>query len=126
RVSALEREKIRLEGVIANTEIGATKLGEKINELTSRRDQARGDYRKEAADQLAELQKAIADRRQQLIVANEAQNRIDVRAPTGGVVQQMRIFTVGGVVRPGDAILDLVPTSDRLVIRAKVSPIDAD
>jgi HlyD family type I secretion membrane fusion protein len=126
RVSALEREQLRLQGVIENTDIGITKLKERIQELTLRREQLRQDYRKDAANQLSELQKSIAELRQQVIVANDAQRRIDVRAPITGVVQQLRIFTVGGVVRPGDPILDIVPLSENLVIRARVSPLDAD
>lgn len=126
RVSALEREQLRLQGVIENTDIGIAKLKERIQELTLRREQLRQDYRKEAANQLSELQKSIAELRQQVIVANDAQRRIDVRAPITGVVQQLRIFTVGGVVRPGDPILDIVPLSENLIIRARVSPLDAD
>jgi HlyD family type I secretion membrane fusion protein len=126
RVSTLEREQLRLKGVIENTDVGVTKLKEKIQELTLRRDQLKQDYRKDAANQLSDLQKSIAELRQQLIVANDAQRRIDVRAPIKGVVQQLRIFTVGGVVRPGEPILDIVPVSESLIIRARVSPLDAD
>jgi HlyD family type I secretion membrane fusion protein len=61
-----------------------------------------------------------------VIVADDTLRRNDVRAPAAGVVQQLRIFTVGGVVRPGDPILDIVPTGDVLVVRAKVSPLDID
>ena len=43
-----------------------------------------------------------------------------------GTVQQLKIFTVGGVIKPGDPILDIVPLSDTLVVRAKVLPIDVD
>jgi HlyD family type I secretion membrane fusion protein len=126
RVSVLEREMLRLKGLIASTEVGTVKLNEKIQELTLRRDQAQQDYRQEAAAQLAELQKSITELRQQLIIASDTQKRIDIRAPIMGIVQQLRIFTVGGVVRPGDPILDIAPVSDRLIIRAKVSPLDAD
>jgi HlyD family type I secretion membrane fusion protein len=126
RVSALEREQLRLQGVIENTDIGISKLKERIQELTLRREQLGQDYRKEAANQLSELQKSIAELRQQVIVATDAQRRVDVRAPITGVVQQLRIFTIGGVVRPGDPILDIVPLSENLIIRARVSPLDAD
>ena len=126
RVSALEREQLRLQGVIQNTDVGITKLNEKNQELTLRREGLKQDYRKDAANQLSDLQKSITELRQQVIVANDAQRRIDVRAPITGVVQQLRIFTVGGVVRPGDPILDIVPLSENLIIRAKISPLDAD
>ena len=126
RLLTLQREQIRLEGVIANTEIGKIKLKDKIHELTLRREKATQDYRQEAAYQLSDLQKAITELRQQVIIANDTQNRVELRAPITGVVQQLRIFTVGGVLRPGDPVLDLVPVSDSLIIKAKVSPLDAD
>lgn len=126
RLTTLQREQARLEGVVSNTEAGKTRLQEKIKELTIRRDKLTQDYRTDAAGQLNDVQKSISELRQQLVLASDSQQRIDVRAPITGVVQQMRIFTVGGVIRPGDPILDLVPTSDDLIIRAKVQPIDAD
>jgi multidrug efflux pump subunit AcrA (membrane-fusion protein) len=43
-----------------------------------------------------------------------------------GTVQQLKMFTIGGVIKPGDPILDIVPSSDTLVVRAKVLPIDVD
>lgn len=126
RLTALRREQARVEGMIASTEAGKARLQDKIRELTIRRDKIAQDYRQDAAGRLGDLQKSIAELRQQLIVAGDSQQRIDVRAPSTGVVQQMRVFTIGGVVRAGDPILDIVPTSDDLIIRAKVQPIDAD
>ena len=126
RLLTLQREQIRLEGVIANTEVGKIRLKDKIHELTLRRDKATQDYRHEAASQLGDLQKSITELRQQVIVANDSQRRVEITAPITGVIQQLRIFTIGGVIRPGEPILDIVPTSDSLIIKAKVSPLDAD
>lgn len=126
RLSSLEREKLRLTGLIENTDVGSGKLNEKVQELRLKRDQARQDYRQDAANRLGDIQKSITELRQQLVVASDTQRRIDVRAPATGVIQQLRIFTIGGVVRPGDPILDLVPASDSLMVRAKISPLDAD
>lgn len=126
RVTALEREKLRLEGMIANTDVGSAKLAEKLQELRLRRDQAREDYRQEANRQLLDLQKSLAELRQQVIIAADTKQRIDVKAPIAGIVQQLRVFTIGGVVRPGEPILDLVPVSDSLIIKARISPLDVD
>jgi HlyD family type I secretion membrane fusion protein len=126
RLTGLQREKARVEGVIASTEAGKIRLQEKIREFTTRRDKLTQDYRQDAAGRLGDLQKSISELRQQVIVAGDSQRRIDVRAPITGVVQQLRVFTIGGVIRPGDPIMDIVPTSDDLVIRAKVSTLDID
>ncbi len=126
RLTTLQREQSRIEGTISSTEAGKAKLQDKLREFTLRRDKATQDYRQDAASQLGDLQKSISELRQQVVVAKDSQRRIDLRAPITGVVQQMRIFTVGGVVRPGDPLLDIVPISDDLIIRAKVQPLDAD
>lgn len=45
-------------------------------------------------------------------------------APTDGVVKNVRFTTIGAVLRPGDEVLQIVPTGDRLIVEAKVSPVD--
>lgn len=126
RVMPLEREKLRLEGVIANSELQAKKLQERLVEAELRRSQVLSDYRQDASTQLLDVRRQLSDVRQQLVVAEDAQRRFELKAPIAGTVQQMRIFTVGGVIRPGDPVLDLVPATDVLVIQAKISPLDVD
>jgi HlyD family type I secretion membrane fusion protein len=126
RVMPLEREKLRLEGVIANSELQAKKLQERMVEAELRRNQVLSDYRQDASTQLLDVRRQLSDVRQQLVVAEDAQRRFELKAPIAGTVQQLRIFTVGGVIKPGDPVLDLVPATDVLVIQAKISPLDVD
>jgi HlyD family type I secretion membrane fusion protein len=126
RVAPLEREELRLKGVISGSAVQLVKLKERISELEIRRDQVQQEYQQLASNQLLELRKAINDATQQGIVADDALRRAEVRAPNNGTIQQLRIFTAGGVIRAGEPILDLVPLSDSLVIRARISPLDID
>lgn len=126
RVMPLEREKLRLEGVIASSELQAKKLHERLVEAELKRNQVVSDYRQDSSTQLLDVRRQLSDARQQLVVAEDAQRRFELKAPIAGTVQQMRIFTIGGVIRPGDPVLDIVPATDTLVIQAKVSPLDVD
>jgi HlyD family type I secretion membrane fusion protein len=126
RVATLEREQLRLRNVVANGELQAVKLRERLQEAEIKREQITQEHRNEAAGQLLEVRRLLNEVRQQLIVTSDQRQRSEMRAPVAGTVQQLRIFTQGGVVRPGDPVLDLVPASDTLVIRAKVSPLDVD
>ena len=126
RVTTLERQLIQVQGQLETAQISKRKAGEKVGELQARIDQLKQDYRQEAANALPDVRKTISDARQQLTIATDALQRIDIKAPVTGTVQQLKIFTVGGVIRPGDAILDIVPSSDVLVVRAKVMPFDVD
>jgi HlyD family secretion protein len=50
--------------------------------------------------------------------------RIDVKAPQAGIVTDLNVHTTGGVIQPGEPLLDLVPAEDRLIVTAQVRPED--
>ncbi len=81
-------------------------------------------YRLGVSEELSETERRIAKLKELLAKMEEQNRRTDVRSPIDGVVKKMRHTTVGGVVRPGEAILEIVPQSDDLVIEAKLDPVD--
>ena len=56
--------------------------------------------------------------------ASDQERRAVIRSPIDGVVKNMRYHTIGGVVKPGEPIMEIVPISDRLVIEAQLNPVD--
>ena len=126
RVTTLERQQMQTKGQLETAKINFAKGHDKIGELRARINQARQDYRQEAANAIPDVRKTISDARQQSVIASDALRRVEIKAPVTGTIQQSRIFTIGGVIKPGDSILDIVPLSDKLVVRAKVMPIDID
>ena len=126
RVTTLERQQMQTKGQSDSAKIAIVKGRDKIAEYRARIEQAWQDYRQEAANAIPDVRKTITDARQQRVIASDALQRVEIKAPVTGTVQQMRIFTVGGVLKPGDPILDLVPLSDTLVVRARVMPVDID
>lgn len=126
RVTPLEREKLRLQGIIDGAKVQSVKLRERQTELELRKQQAQQDYQKDASTALVDVRRMISDARQQIVLAEDSQKRAEIRAPIAGVVQQMKIFTIGGVIRPGEPILDIAPANDELVVRAQIQPDDVD
>jgi HlyD family type I secretion membrane fusion protein len=59
-------------------------------------------------------------------MSTDVLRRIDIRAPRSGVVQNVKANTVGGVVRPGEPLLELIPDGDEFIVNAQVSPSDID
>lgn len=108
RVRALERSLAELQGRRAElTAMIATTQQERYQEL--RRVDAR----------LAELTPQLAGARQQLELTR-------LRAPVSGTVVGLSVHTVGGVVSPGQRVLDIVPDGQELIVEAQVRPEDAD
>ncbi|MBO6824860.1 MAG: HlyD family type I secretion periplasmic adaptor subunit [Sneathiella sp.] len=81
-------------------------------------------FQLDAQEQLSEVEREIARIRELLVTAGDQVTRTTVRSPIDGVVKNLRYNTIGGIVRPGDVIMDVVPTSDRLVVEARLSPSD--
>lgn len=81
-------------------------------------------FRREAREQLGEVEVALARTRELLSQATDQQARTVIRSPIDGVVKNMRYNTIGGVVKPGEPILDIVPTRDNLVIEAHLPAAD--
>ncbi len=60
------------------------------------------------------------------MTAEDQLKRIDIRAPQDGIVHQLTVHTVGGVIKDGEPIMLIVPQADMLIVEARVSPNDID
>jgi HlyD family secretion protein len=126
RLSSLEREKARLEGVIGRNAVDIAKAENNINEVLLQIVQLEQKVQEEVASQLLETRQRIAESEERSRVAEDALRRLEVTAPKGGLVQNVRATTVGQVLRPGDLLLELVPIDDQLLVEAQIQPVDAD
>ncbi len=86
----------------------------------------KNDDQKRAADELRDTQRKLHELDESTQAAAAVLARTEVKAPEDGTVTDLRVHTPGGVVNPGEAMLDLVPKADRLVIEAEVRPVDID
>ena len=81
-------------------------------------------FQRVAADEHRKVELAVAQTRETLAKATDKVLRTEIRSPIDGVVKSMRYYTVGGVVSPGEAIMEIVPTHDNLVVEARLDPND--
>jgi HlyD family secretion protein len=126
RLTTLQRESARIEGergqllsTIAETK---SKIGEAQLQIV-RLDQ---DFRTEVVKELGETQGKEAELVERGVAARDLLDRIEIHAPTAGVIHQLSAHTIGGVIRAGDAIMEVVPDSDDLQIEARLQPNDID
>lgn len=81
-------------------------------------------YIQELQTELAKTEEELDSAEQVLAQRRDALEATELVAPTDGIVKNVRLTTVGGVLRPGDEVLQIVPTGERLLVEAKVSPRD--
>lgn len=79
-----------------------------------------------AASELNDVRTTLSSSEEQLHAASAVLDRVRVRAPADGIVVKTISNTIGGVVKPGDILLELLPTSEDLVVEARIPPQDVD
>nr|WP_232511917.1 HlyD family type I secretion periplasmic adaptor subunit [Herbaspirillum sp. meg3] len=100
------------------------RLNAAIAEAQAKMGEASSRFRADARSDLTTSENELARLQEEIKSRNDRVSRSEVRAPMDGVVNRVLMNTVGGVVKPGDAIIEMTPTDDKLVIEAKVSPTD--
>ena len=106
------------------SEIGQTKNAVSVAEMELL--QARQEYRERANIELEQIRAEILELEEKRKVAEDVLNRSEIIAPVAGSVQNVKVHTVGSVIRSGDILMELVPEDDELIISARVSPTDVD
>ena len=118
------REVTRLKGQL---EAVATAIPRSEAILQEGRERLREEelkFRSEASEELRQIQVGLARARESLAMATEQAGRTQIKSPIHGVVKNLRYHTIGGVVRPGEPIMEIVPSDESLVVEARLNPVD--
>lgn len=126
QVNGLTREKARLEGELGSVDASMSQIRASIAERRVMIGQVDSNFLSDALSQLQELREKIAQLLQQKIAAEDRLARVAIVAPQSGVVHQSIVNTVGGVVGPGETLMMVVPTDDRLVVEIRLNPLHVD
>ena len=126
RIRAMERDAARLDGDYGAYNADFAKTGEAIGEARFQIAGLHKDMMEEVATRLREVQVQLDSLQPRLFAAREQLANSVVRAPAGGRIVGLKIFTVGGVAMAGDTLMEIVPQDRDLIVTAKASPTDAD
>jgi len=81
-------------------------------------------FRREAREELGKTEQEITRLKELLNRVTEQGSRAEIKSPIDGVVKNLRYNTIGGVIKPGEPILEIVPTGENLVIQSRLNPTD--
>jgi HlyD family type I secretion membrane fusion protein len=126
RVRMMERSAAELDGNYGAFNADIARSNEAIGESRMQMVSIRRQVLEGVATQLREVQVRIDEVQPRLMAAREQLKRAMVRAPATGRVVGLKVHTVGGVVAPGEMLMEIVPQDRALVVDAKASPSDAD
>ena len=126
RLLALKRSQAELLGTEGELIARIARIREAIGETGLQIINLRTERSVEIDAELAKTQSDRIEVEKQLRESLDRLSRTDLTAPVDGVVVNLRFKTPGGVIRPGEAVLDMVPSDDELIIDARLAPADID
>jgi HlyD family secretion protein len=126
RVRELERQEAELKGQQASMEAEYARAGEGIGETKMQSLSVSRDRLEQVESDLKDTQSKLSETLPKLVATREQLEHSLVRAPVTGQVVGLDVFTIGGVVAPGQKLMDIVPDGRELVIQAQLKPTDAD
>ena len=126
RLTALQRESARIEGERGQLTSSIAETRSRIGEAQLQILKVEHDFRSDVVKELGESQGKEAELVERGTAARDVLDRIEIRTPASGVVQQLSVHSIGGVIKPGDSIMEIVPDLDDLQIEARLQPTDID
>lgn len=126
RLRALERARAELQGQQGQFTAVTGQAGREAQDLRLQQATETRSFRERAAEELNLTVTKLGELQPQLKAARDQLGRIEIRAPTSGTVIGLSAATVGGVITPGQKLMDIVPTEAPLRVSARISPADAD
>lgn len=119
-----QREVVDLQGRLGAARQGMGRASAAIAEAQAQLSEARLDFRQQALNERSEIATKLAVNEQTIKGASARLERNELRAPVTGLVNDVRVTTVGGFVNPGESVMQVVPVGDKLLVEARVSPKD--
>ncbi len=123
---ALQREAARIEGEQGQLVSALAEAKAKIAETNLQIIQIDQDLKTEVMKELREDEAKRAELLERRVAAEDQLARVDIRAPVSGIVDQVAVHTIGGVVSPSETIMVIVPSDDALIVEARVAPSQID
>lgn len=126
RLVALQRDAARIHGERSQLISMIAQAKEKISEIELQIIQVDQDLRKEVGKDLTETMSKLAEYSERKTTALDQLRRTDIRAPEDGVIHRLAIHTVGGVIKPGEQVMMIVPNRDALEVEVHIPSNDIE
>lgn len=126
RVMPLRRELARSQGDLKVLATQIAQLEAKIDEVNAQLASLDQERISEVNRDMQDIEPKIAELENRQTIANDSVRRAELRSPVSGYVSQLSVHTLGGVVQPGEVVMQIVPRNSPLTVEANIQPSDID
>ncbi|MEM7070065.1 MAG: HlyD family type I secretion periplasmic adaptor subunit [Pseudomonadota bacterium] len=122
QLMALERQREEIIGLIAEQHAELARIQNSISEAEIQILQIGREFRQNVLTELRQAEQEVNEMTQQLHATYKQLERIDIKAPVAGIVHELSVYTIGGVIGPGNPVLQIIPQDEGFEIEANVEP----
>lgn len=126
QVLAIQRSRADLLGQLGEHRSELARIANSVRDTELELIQQERQRRQDAVTELRDVTASLEELTQQIISTQRQLERIDIRAPVSGLVHEMQIVTVGGVVPPGGTVAQIIPTGDGYTFDTRIDPASVD
>jgi membrane fusion protein, type I secretion system len=126
RVLSIRRDTVRIEGEHGALISQIARLRGQVYEVELKIVEVGETIMLDAQKEYRDTEARIAELNERQIAAEDVLRRVDIRAPRSGMVHELAVHTVGGVIGPGDVVMGIVPMEENRTIEVRVAPTDID
>ncbi|MCS6778088.1 MAG: HlyD family type I secretion periplasmic adaptor subunit [Geminicoccaceae bacterium] len=120
----LQREVNDLRGAVETSRASIVRVRAAVREANQKIERAWSAFRSQAQEELTQKAAELAGIREIVLAGADRIRRTEVRSPVRGTIKQIKLNTIGGVIQPGQDIMEIVPLEDTLLIEAHIRPAD--
>lgn len=120
----LQQREAELEGEIESVELSIPRIRSTIDEARFNKQKEKLNFQNNAKKELNEVNAELGRIQEAQNALQDRVKRTTLRSPVNGIVQRLYVNTIGGVISPGNNILDIVPLEDALLIELQIKPAD--
>ncbi|KFI26999.1 HlyD family type I secretion periplasmic adaptor subunit [Haematobacter massiliensis] len=126
QILQLQRARAEMKGTLAEAEADRARVGNAMQDAIIEVDQAERQFREDVVTDLRSTQTEIEESTIQIVTLSRQLERVDIRAPSTGIVHEMQVTTLGGVVPPNGTILQVIPVDDGVELELMLEPREID
>ncbi len=123
-VMRLQREQSKILEELHSAQNSLPRLNSAIKEITHTIEEAKIEFQNRAREELNEVEGELLRVKESYIALQDEAKRTIVRSPIKGIIQKLYVHTIGGVIKPGEDLVEIVPTDDNLWLEVKIKPSD--
>lgn len=123
---AMERDLVKLDGTKGELVANIARINGQVSEAKVKIIELDQQVQTDAQKELRDIDGRMAELQERLIAIQDRMSRMDLRAPIAGIVNDLTVHTVNGVISPKETLMTIVPANAELIVEARIAPQDID